>query len=244
MKQFIINPKDNKRYSIYTKKGINILKKYVNQYISTYGGVNNDNDDYEEKGFLSGGSKSEVAEDLKPKTTVLLIDNLNEDNEENINTLKEVVELSDEIFKGEHKSAEPYKPKYEFKEWVNRFNGVDENKSLGNGVLVITKNNDEISAFIMGYSVNNKIYPGLNDGEYMHVWMAGTNPHFRKQGLMMECFGKIEEYTQSNSKFIGLSLNTNPIKYKGMFYLATKKLNLKVYKTEEDNGKVFLKKEY
>ena len=237
MKQFIINPEDNKRYSIYTKKGINILKKYVNQYISTY----------------DGGSKSEVAEDLKPnvkkkrgrkpklKTTVLLIDNL---NEENINTLKEVVELSDEIFKGEHKSAEPYKPKYEFKEWVNRFNGVDENKSLGNGVLVITKNNDEISAFIMGYSVNNKIYPGLNDGEYMHVWMAGTNPHFRKQGLMMECFSKIEEYIQSNSKFIGLSLNTNPIKYKGMFYLATKKLNLEVYKTEEDNGKVFLKKEY
>ena len=40
MKQFIINPKDNKKYSIYTKKGVSILKKYINQYISTYGGSN------------------------------------------------------------------------------------------------------------------------------------------------------------------------------------------------------------
>ena len=94
----------------------------------------------------------------------------------------------------------------------------------------------------MGYSINNTISPGLEDGEYMHVWMAGTNPKFRKQGLMKLCLNKIEEYTKSNPKFIGLSLNTNADKYKGMYFIATERLNLKVYNTGE-HGKVFLKKE-
>ena len=114
---------------------------------------------------------------------------------------------------------------------------------MGNGILVYTKENEDITSFIMGYSIDKTISSGLGDGKYMHVWMAGTDPNSRGKGLMPKCFTKIEEFARTSGKFKGISLNTNTIEYKAMFHVATKKFKLNVYK-EGENGKVFLKKEF
>lgn len=63
-----------------------------------------------------------------------------------------------------------------------------------------------------------------------------------------DVFRFIENYMNNyfGDNYIGISLNTNTIKYPIMFYIATKKLGLEVYENEkedEDDGKVFLKKE-
>ena len=95
----------------------------------------------------------------------------------------------------------------------------------------------------MGYSIDKTISSGLEDGEYMHVWMAGTHPEFRKKGLMKECFNQIENYARDSGNFKGMSLNTNTIEYGAMFKLAMCTFMLRVYKQQED-GKIFLKREF
>ena len=91
------------------------------------------------------------------KKFILLIDNLNRDNKK---ILKKVFDLSNVIFEGEHKkiSIEPFTPKYDINEWINRFNG--NNKSLGKGILVVTLENNTITEnkfFKFGKKVINNL---------------------------------------------------------------------------------------
>eukprot|EP00494_Astrolonche_serrata_P030731 UN30999 len=89
--------------------------------------------------------------------------------------------------KSDQTNMNEYKEKYQNEDWFDRYHGKSKS-SLGKGIIVACHSKSGIKSFIVGYEVNENIYPGIGQGIYFHIWMAGTVAEYRGQGLMRKCF--------------------------------------------------------